>query len=165
MKRFNSILALFLSAVLAGCGQQPAAGFSESDLLLNIGGNAYYCRDNIQNIVTDLGEDYGYAEGKSCNYDGLDKTFTYENATFYTNPLPEGDMISEIYTESGTVATSKGISVGAGKADVLAAYGEPEMQDDYLLVYRVSSQIGQPSLCFALEENTVVSIYLTLEAV
>lgn len=165
MKRIYIILTLSLIAVLVGCGRKSAAGFYENDLVLNISGNAFNCREDIQTVIDALGEGYGYAEGKSCNYDGLDKTYIYEDATFYTHPLPEGDMISEIYTDSAMASTSKGISVGADKADVLAAYGEPETQDEYLLIYRVSSQIGQPSLCFALEGNTVVSIYLTLEAV
>lgn len=165
MKQIYRILVFFLAAVLAGCGQQPAAAFSESDLLLEVGGNPYRCRDNIQTVVARLGGDYGYAEGKSCNYDGLDKTFTFEDATFYTNPLPEGDMINEIYTESETVSTSKGISVGADMEEVLAAYGEPGIQEDSLLVYRAQEKNGQPSLCFALEGGTVASIYLTMEAV
>lgn len=165
MKRIYAIIfALVLAAVLAGCGGS-AAGLSQSDLYLQVDGTAYRCRDNIEQIIADLGEDYTYAEGKSCNYDGLDKTFTYENATFYTNPLSEGDMVSEIYSESNEITTSRGIGVGAARADVLNAYGEPGEQDESLLLYRASAEIGQPALCFELEDGIVTAVCLTLEPV
>ena len=165
MKRILLTVFAAMLLVLSGCGGQLAAEFSESDLLLNVGGNAYRCRDNIETVIANLGDVYEYAEGKSCNYDGLDKTYAYADATFYTNPLSDGDLLNEIYTESEAVTTSKGLAVGVSKADVLAAYGEPRTQDDYLLLYRLSDEIGQPGLCFELDGDAVVAIYLTLEAV
>lgn len=165
MRRIYAIIfALVLAAVLAGCGG-AAAGFSKSDLYLQVDGRTYHCRDNIEKIIADLGENYTYTEGKSCNYDGLDKSFAYENAIFYTNPLSEGDMVSEIYSESNGITTSKGIGVGAAMTDVLKAYGEPQEQDESLLLYRASSEIGQPALCFELEDGIVTAVYLTLEPV
>ncbi|WP_195282403.1 hypothetical protein [Harryflintia acetispora] len=165
MRRFLAVFCAVAVFSLAGCSGQTIAGFSENDLLLKIDGSAYRCRDSIETVVADLGDGYEYAEGKSCNYDGLDKTYTYENATFYTNPLPEGDLINEIYTESAAATTSRGIAVGAGKADVLAAYGEPAGQDAAILIYRLSEEIGQPSLCFELEGDRVSAIFLTMEQV
>lgn len=166
MKRiFLPLLAAL--CLLAGCMQTGAAGFAEDDLLLNIGGESYRCKTDIQTVIGALGEDYDYAQGKSCAYDGLDKTFTYETAQFFTNPLEAGDIVSEIYTESPEVSTSKGICVGAAKADVLAAYGEPAGDDGSLLIYRVSEtwQAGEMSLCFELEGDTVAAIFLTTEAI
>ena len=116
-------------------------------------------------VIEALGEDYQYAEGKSCDYDGLDKTYTYEAATFYTNPLAEGDLLAEIYSESPEAVTSKGISSGASKADVLAAYGDPAEQDEYILIYRASEEIGSPSLCFELDGDTVTAVFLTVDPV
>lgn len=156
---------LLLLALLAGCGKHSSAGFSESDLYLTVGENPYRCMENIETVIEQLGDGYGYAEGKSCAYDGLDKTYTYETAQFFTNPLDAGDLVSEIYTESPEVATSKGLAVGAAKEAVRAAYGEPAAQDGTVMVYRASEEAGEPALCFDLEGDTVAAIFLTTEAV
>ena len=93
MKHSLSILlalAAALTVSLSGCSGSSTsadASFSDSDLILNIGGDSYTCAVGIDTVTNALGEDYEYAEGLSCAYDGLDKTFTYEDATFYTNPL------------------------------------------------------------------------------
>lgn len=165
MKKLFILLSAICVTAFAGCSQRQTAVFAQSDLLLTIGGRAYRCRENMETVLADLGDGYQYAEGKSCDYDGLDKTYTFPEATFYTNPLPEGDLLNEIYTEHAGVTTSREISVGAKKADVLAAYGEPEQQDAAILVYRLSGEIGEPSLCFELEGDVVTAIFLTLERV
>ncbi|MCI8493111.1 MULTISPECIES: hypothetical protein [Anaerotruncus] len=165
----KSFLLLFCSIAMllafSGCRGTVAAGFSESDLALTVAGKEYHTRDNIETVMEVLGDGYQYAEGRSCDYDGLDKTYTYEAATFYTNPLTEGDLLAEIYSESPETSTSKGISPGATKADVLAAYGDPTEQDEYILIYRASEEIGSPSLCFELEGDTVTAVFLTVDPV
>ena len=167
MKHSLSILlalAAALTVSLSGCSGSSTsadASFSDSDLVLNIGGDSYTCAVGIDTVTGALGEDYEYAEGLSCAYDGLDKTYTYEDATFYTNPLEEGDIVTEIYTQSPQVTTSKGLAVGATRQQVEAAYGPPTQEDGYTLYYRVSEQAGEPALCFDLEGDTVYAIYLT----
>lgn len=164
MRRFFSFaLVLCLLAAFAGCSNHQTDAFSEKDLLLNVGGHEYRCRDNIETVIAHLGEDYQYAEGMSCDYDGLDKTYTYPAATFYTNPLAEGDLIGEIYTESDDAATSREIKVGAARSAVTSAYGEPTEEDDYLLIYRAAE--SGPALCFELENDAVIAIFLTVEPV
>ena len=165
MRQLAVWFAALCLLVLAGCGSQPAAGFSESDLTLTVAGKEYHTRDNIEIVIETLGDGYQYAEGKSCDYDGLDKTYTYEAATFYTNPLAEGDLLAEIYSKSQEAVTSKGISPGTSKADVLAAYGDPVEQDEYILIYRASEEIGSPSLCFELDGDTVTAVFLTVDPV
>lgn len=166
MRRFFSfVLALCILAAFTGCSNRQTDAFSEKDLLLNVDGHEYRCRVNIETVIADLGEDYDYAEGKSCDYDGLDKIFTFAQAEFYTNPLSEGDLVSEIYSNSDTVSTSKGIQVGATKDDVASAYGEPAEDDGYLMIYRLSGEIGEPSLCFEMESGIVAAIFLTMEQV
>jgi len=162
--------AIFLTVIcvvlfLGGCSGQEQGGFSEKDLVLTVSGVEYHTRDNIETVIENLGEDYQYAEGKSCNYDGLDKTYTYEEATFYTNPLSDGDLLSEIYSESPETTTTKGISPGASKSEVLAAYGEPVESDDYLLIYRAGEKPNAPALCFELENGEVSAIFLTVDPV
>lgn len=153
---FITILLLF-----AGCSQQPAAGFAGADLVLTVSGEKFNCDTNITEVIATLGDGYDYAQGKSCAYDGLDKTYGYDTATFYTNPLSEGDIVTEIYTEDRSVTTSKGITVGASRQQVLDAYGEPDEDDGYTLIYRVSEEPGEPSLCFDMEGDSVFAIFLT----
>ena len=98
----------------------------------------------------------------------LDKTFTYEEATFYTNPMERGDTVSEIYTENTDVTTSKGITVGATKDEVLAAYGDSAEDAGNMLIYRGDGQMGTAegaALCFEMQGDTVAAIFLTLEAI
>jgi hypothetical protein len=81
MKHSLSILlalAAALTVSLSGCSGSSTsadASFSDSDLILNIGGDSYTCAVGIDMVTGALGEDYEYAEGLSCAYDGLDKTF------------------------------------------------------------------------------------------
>lgn len=72
-------------------------------------------------------------------------------------------MVSEIYTESDTVTTTKAIAVGATKAEVLAAYGTATKDANNMLIYRLPDV--QESLCFELENDAVVAIFLTMEAI
>ena len=149
MKHSLSILlalAAALTVSLSGCSGSSTsadASFSDSDLILNIGGDSYTCAVGIDTVTNALGEDYEYAEGLSCAYDGLDKTFTYEEATFYTNPMERGDTVSEIYTESAEDAGN-------------------------MLIYRGDGQMGTAegaALCFEMQGDTVAAIFLTLEAI
>ena len=136
------IFAALLAAALllcAGCGgQKNAPGFGEEDLTLTVGGNTYRIQDNIETVLSQLGDGYEYSEGRSCAYDGLDKTYIYPAAEFYTHPLPEGDLIGEIYSKSGEASTSKGIKVG-------------------------SQEPGNPALCFEMEGDAVYALQLTAE--
>ena len=160
--------AAFAAAVLllgSGCSQSAPAG---GDYSLTVEGESFRCMDNITQVTAALGEGYDYAEGKSCAYDGLDQTYTYETATFYTSPLEEGDMVSEIYTNSPQVQTEAGIAVGATRDEVVAAYGEPDSDDGSLMVYRGPGEAGTADgadLCFELTGDEVTGIFLTLQAV
>lgn len=162
MKRMLTLLLTVL-LLACGCSQKPTAGFTADDLQLSVDGTAYRCGTQIETVIAGLGEDYEYAEGKSCAYDGLDKTYTYETVTFFTNPLAEGDTISEIYSESETVTTSKGITVGAAKSEVTAAYGAATEDANNMLIYRLPDR--QESLCFELVDDRVIAIFLTMEAI
>lgn len=163
MKQMISLVLTVMLLLTAGCSQKPTAGFTAADLILNVGNTAYACGAKIETVTAELGDDYEYAEGKSCAYDGLDKTYTYPTVEFFTNPLADGDTVSEIYTESEAVTTSKGIAVGAAKAEVTAAYGAATEDANNMLSYRLSN--AQESLCFELADDTVVAIFLTMEAI
>lgn len=170
MKQMVAGLLLAAALLLAsGCGQgASSSGFTGQDFYLNINGHPYQCDDNIQTVIAGLGSGYSYSEALSCAYDGLDKTYSYDLAEFYTNPLPEGDLVSEIYTENPAVTTSKDISVGAAREEILAAHGADCEDTGNLLIYRVpgaKGEAGRGSLCFEMENDRAIAIFVTTEPV
>ena len=73
-----------------------------------------------------LGSTTDYSEAPSCNYDGLDKVFTYDKVNIYTYPHPSGDIINEIEINDEAIMTDKGIApIGKTIDEVKAVYGEP----------------------------------------
>lgn len=162
------IILIVVLTMTVGCQQKasPAPGFGHEDLYLNIDGKPYSLNINIETVIAGLGSDYTYSEAISCDYDGLDKTFIYDVAEFYTFPLPEGDVVNEIYTDSTSVSTSKLIHSGAAKEDVIAVYGQDCEDTGYQLIYRLpdsDEKVG--SLCFDIENDMVKSIYITTQPV
>lgn len=73
-----------------------------------------------------LGNTTDYSEAPSCNYDGLDKVFTYGNVSIYTYPYADCDLINEIEVNDNSVTTDKGIEpIGKSIEDIKSVYGEP----------------------------------------
>lgn len=165
-KRFLlAVLSLVLLLACIGCGEAKDAAIGEEDFYLVIDSHDFRCMTDIAEVLSRMGDDYQYAEGKSCAYDGLDKTFIFDEAEFYTVPLESGDMISEIYTDDEGSATSKGVKVGDDKQAVLDAYGQPQKEMTGLMVYRCSEKAGEPSLCFELDGETVSAFFVTVEQI
>lgn len=167
MKRVVFAVLVMIALSISACQRNGSAAprFTEKDLYLNINGAQYRINMNMEEVTAQLGTDYDYAEAKSCDYDGLDKTFIYEIVEFYTYPMPEGDLINEIYSESPSVSTSKGISVGATKEDVLDSYGGSCEDTGDRLTYKLtdtSGEGGTGALCFDIEEDAVRAISITV---
>jgi hypothetical protein len=163
------VLAVMLLVFTAGCTNAEAkaeAGFTEADLFLNINGQQYRCGINIEEIIAVFGDDFEYSEAISCLYEGLDKSFIYDIAQFYTYPARDGDYVNEIYTDSPEVTTSRGIRVGSTRDDVIAAYGDPAEDTGTLLIYELSVVIDghqSASLSFLLGgDDTVSALWLAI---
>lgn len=100
----------------------PAAG----SLGVTYKGRKIMLNTNISAVSSALGNTTDYSEAPSCNYDGLDKIFTYGDVSIYTYPHQSGDLINEIEVNDASVAADKGINpIGMTMADVKAVYGEP----------------------------------------
>ena len=167
MKRFLVILAVCVF-ILSGCESKAATGFSKDDLYLVINGKEYYCDINIEEIIADFGEEYRYSEAISCAYDGLDKTFIYDTVEFYTYPTVDGDFVNEIFTFDPDIKTSKNLHVGSTREEVLAAYGDDCEDEGHLLMYKIpvaNANRDNASLCFLLDDDVVISIWITAEQV
>lgn len=164
MRKFALIIAAVLLLILpVGCGGDPAPGFTKNDTYLTINGTEYRCHEVIDTVIASMGEEYQYAEGRSCDYDGLDKIFGYPVAEFYTWPLDAGDTVNEIYTESNLVTTSRGLTVGASREDVLAAYGDKCLDVSDQLIYQIEGD--GLYLTFDLEGGIVKAISLSASAI
>ena len=166
-KRLFALICALSLGLLAACGNSADTSFTRDDLSLHVAGTTYRLGMAIGTVTDHLGDGYEYAEGRSCDYDGLDKTYIYDLAEFYTFPLEEGDMLSEVYTESPDVTTSKGLKVGVSKRDVLSAYGDDCEDTGYQLIYSLPDKEGpnRGSLCFDLDGDVVKAIYITARSV
>ena len=158
---FSLVLVLLLS--LCACGSD--AGFSEADLSLTVEGVSVTAKSKVADLLDSFGEDYTYAEAISCVYEGMDKTFTYENFSLYTYPDGSSDCLMEIYCVGGDVKTAKGITIGSAKADIEAAYGKgTEAGSTLTSELPVNGEENLPaSLYFVLDDGVVTAIAMTTE--
>ena len=157
------ILTLILTLCLCACG---TGGFAEADLFLTVDGVNVTAKTEMDQILADLGENYEYSEAISCVYEGMDKTFDYENLSLDTYPDGDSDRLREIYCVGGNVTTSKGITFGATKAEIIAQYGKDYVEAGATLSYElpVKNADNLPaSLYFVLEDDAVTAIAMTTE--
>lgn len=166
-----SVLAL-IAAACSGSGgtdatpaASPSAGpqmgvFTSDDLLFTAGGAAFALRSDVAPLLAALGEDYDYSEAISCVFEGFDKTYDYGDVAIYTNPDGKADLINEIIVYSERYPTAKGVAVGSSRTDVVAAYGEPHIDDNgiYTYVDGDPADLANPRLLIDLTEGTVAWI-------
>lgn len=158
------IVTLVLSLCLCACGSN--GGFSEADLSLTVDGVSVTAKTEMQDILADLGDNYEYSEAISCVYEGMDKTFDYENLSLYTYPDGDSDRLMEIYCVGGEVTTSKGITFGATRAEIIEQYGKDYVEAGATISYELATQNADhlpASLYFVLEDDAVAAIAMTTE--
>jgi len=158
------IVTLILSLCLCACGSN--GGFSEADLSLTVDGVSVTAKTEMQEILADFGDNYEYSEAISCVYEGMDKTFDYENLSLYTYPDGDSDRLMEIYCVGGEVTTSKGITFGATKAEIIEQYGKEYVEAGATISYELPTQNAEnlpASLYFVLEDDAVAAIAMTTE--
>ncbi len=105
-------------------------------------------------ILASLGEWRDYAESTSCAFEGLDKVYIYAGFELQTYPMGEKDYVYMIILQDDTVATEKGIRIGAEKAVVITAYGTPNQESATSLTYNADGMYLQ----FILRDGVVTSI-------
>jgi len=165
MKKCCVLLVLILLLGLCACGGKSGA-FSEADLALTVDGASITVKSSVEDILSALGDGYTYSEAISCVYEGMDKTYEYENMALYTYPDGAADRLMEIYCFGGNVTTSKGITFGSTKAEVVAQYGDGYVEAGAMLSYElpVSGADNLPaSLYFMLLDGKVSAIAMTTE--
>lgn len=185
MKRSKKITGFLLvlsglALLLTGCGANeqtqnsgaPASGaaavgsFSAEDIALVIDGKTYRCAEDVSTLLKDLGEEYTYSEAISCAYDGLDKTYTFENADVYTYPDGEIDRVFEITVYSGDVSTPKGLKIGDSVSRLEELYGTGYEEAGITLIYQLPAKQENAegaSLYVTVENDVIASIAITAE--
>lgn len=168
------LCALLCCALLAGCGgrqdgETEAAGApaaapagesgseAHSRYTLLFQGTEIAVNTPMAPLAEKLGEPTSYFEARSCVYDGLDKEYTYGGVIIRTYPAGGQDYILSVELRDDTVSTREGIYVGAGRADVTAAYGEPG--DETAAALRYTD--GDCTLVFTMEDDRVSGITYT----
>jgi hypothetical protein len=184
MRPIKKLLAIAIALVLpalllAGCsaneqtqggaadsGASAAGSFSAGDIALVIDGKTYRCAEDVSSLLKDLGDQYTYSEAISCAYDGLDKTYSYENADVYTYPDGEIDRVSEITVYGGDVSTPKGLKIGDSVARLEELYGAGYEEAGITLVYQLPAKQENAegaSLYVTVEDNAITAIAITAE--
>lgn len=151
------------SATTAATTKKTLPGeMSWKDLAAEINGVTYTAFDEAAELLAGLGKPVFFSEAPSCLFEGTDKTYEYNDVVIYTIPKDGGELIDGIDLVSGKYKTSRGITVGSTRAEVIAAYGDP-FSADIDLVYITDQSLGDASaritIVFDGDTVSMVSIY------
>ena len=152
----------------APAGTEQTADFmgkpfsNDFDMAVMIGGKAYPVRVDSAEVLSVLGDDCEKDEQISCVYDGMDKTFTYDGIIVSTVPVDGKDVIEMFTITSADYSTTRNITVGASRDDVIAAYGENYWDDGYVTYTESGDEnnISEMRIQFLFEGDTVSEIYI-----
>ncbi|MBQ2901481.1 MAG: hypothetical protein IJA07_01620 [Agathobacter sp.] len=166
-KRLLTLLLAVSCVVLTACGggdNGGNAGNNNSDKENNAADEASYVftydgmeisvNEDIESVVSKLGEPVAYYEAASCAFDGMDKFYTYSSFQLDTYPKDGKDMLASIYFKDDLVKTTEGISLYMSKDDMLKAYGEATTVNGNEYTY----EKGNGCLYFIVENDEIVSI-------
>lgn len=107
-----------------------------------------------QAILEKLEEPASVYESPSCAFGDLDKIYTYNGFEVDTYTMEGVEYISTVVLRDDSVTTPEGMGIGNTVEEVKAVYGEPDEEENTILVYAKD----QMKLCFLLQDNTVVSV-------
>ena len=166
MKRRVLALLLAVSCVfLCACGGGSDVGNAgnsnsenkqenEASYIFTYEGMEISVNEDIESVVSKLGEPIAYYEAASCAFDGMDKFYTYSSFQLDTYPKDGKDMLASIYFKDDLVKTTEGISLYMTKADMIQAYGEATTVNGNEYIY----EKGNGCLYFILEGDEIISI-------
>lgn len=118
-------------------------------LSIAVNGKAVCLNDDISALA--LGEATDYYEAPSCNYDGLDKVFTYNEVSVYTYPKDGKDLVNEVEVNAAGILYENSLGIGSAEADVKALLGEPSAIEGDTYRYAFDNSY----LYFYFEDNSV----------
>lgn len=172
-----AVVICMIAMLFVGCGENeqnnqdnlPAAAmgsFSSNDIALIIEGKTYRSSENVNTLLKVLGDNYMYSEAISCAYDGLDKSYSYDNIDVYTYPDKDIDRVSEITIYGGDAETGKGLKVGDTVKRMEELYGTGYSEEGITLIYEIPPKQANAegaSLYVTVEDDIIKSIAITAE--
>lgn len=163
----GKLLALLLCCLLPVIALAEAPGLGEDDFAFRVGEDAYRLGDIAEPFLDAIEERYGLltvTEADSCMFTGKDKEYAGEELLIATYPIgPNGeDVIETIFVVAGAHETARGISIGATREAVIAAYGEGYTIDYDQMIYAMGDPLTEPLLVFVFDlgSDTVISFYM-----
>lgn len=169
MKKIMVMLLVAISCIgLCACGGKSVdnneGGVNQGNHSENTGKDASYVfvyegmelsvNEEIESVITKLGEPVSYYEAASCAFEGLDKIYTYSSFQLDTYPKNGKDMLASIYFKDDLVQTKEGISLYMTKDDMITAYGDATTVNDNEYIY----EKGNGRLRFILKDDEIISI-------
>ena len=118
--------------------------------------------DEMSKILKQLGEAKDYEENKSCLYEGMDKTWIYDNITINTYPQGDKDYIDSINIMGEGVGIKSGIEVGDKLSDLEEAYGD-RISRESNSIYRLSGKDYGMDFFVNSDSITEIDIYRQTE--
>ena len=108
--------------------------------------------DNLLNL--ELPEASNVYKTESCAFDGIEKTYTYEDYEITTCVKEDSEDIISIYFTSDQVSTNEGIKIGDSIDTMKQAYGEDFELADVSYTYKK----GNSTLTFIADNDVITSI-------
>lgn len=175
LKPISVIVVICMCICLAACGApadtEGGAGAADMigkpfnndfDMAVKFGGKTYPVRVDSADVLSALGTDCEKDETISCVYDGMDKTFAYDGIVVSTVPVDGKDVV-EMFTITGKdYTTTRDITVGATRDEVIKAYGENYWDDGYLTYTESGDEndISEMRIQFEFSGDAVSAIYI-----
>lgn len=141
-------------------GSDWDASFDSDDLEIVVDDISCKMLEDASGLLAALGQDFEYSEAESCVFEGMDKTFDFGDVLVYTVPSGDVDLLDGYDILGGNQQTSAGIGLGSTRQDVLAAYGEPADDSDYMIFNESGDpeKIDEPRLTIVLDGNGIVEM-------
>lgn len=118
-------LALALTFVFTDTANAAPKGYG-----FTYKGVTVYMDSKADKLLKKAGKPKKKTESKSCAYDGMDRTYTYQDLVIktYSNSAKGAEYINSIELLTSKVKTKEGIKVGSAKNAMIKAYGNGKSQ-------------------------------------
>ena len=106
----------------------------------------------------EFGQELGYSEVPSCAFEGVDKTYTYEDYEITTYQDGDKEKIRTIYLLNENAQTEEGVKITDSLDDLKSKYKEEPTISDNKYTYTK----GDTSIEFIVENEIITSIEYVL---
>lgn len=139
--------------------QNEVPSFKEEDMSIDYNNTKISLDKRFIDISSSLGNPDSRQENPSCGLSDNGKGFVYVygNLTINTYMRNNVEYVETIFVEGNSSAkTDKSIVVGSNASDVKAKYGNPNSEDEMIMIYSV----GDKQMMFYLENDNVSGVFI-----